>query len=188
MPSMTLQGVAYGAGTKGLADRPNALRLLLGRIESSVDAQGEAKSELSSRRLVRLSANIDDMSGEALGFAMAELTASTALDVWLSPITMKKGRPAVELSLLVLPDRAEEFARLMMSLTTTLGVRQTFVERYELARESIDIATQWGDVSLKRSELGGVKPEYEDCARIAREFEVPLAFVIAEVLKVYQAL
>ncbi len=186
MPAINLEAVAYGAGTRGLPDRPNALRILLGECDVAGISVTEEQGGIDNRQVALLSCNLDDMTGEALSFAVAELISAGALDAWLSPITMKKGRPAIELSLLTLPEKAQEFSHKIMELTSSLGVRQALMSRYELEREIVSISTEWGPIRLKRSQFGGVKPEYEDCAQIARQQGLPLATIINEALRAYQ--
>jgi len=129
-----------------------------------------------------LECNLDDMTGEALAYALERLLDAGALDAWFTPIVMKKGRPAVLLSVLCRPDDAPALRRAMLQETTTLGVRWRLMER-EVAERSTDcVDTPWGPVRRKLKRLAGqvisVKPEYEDCARLAREHGVPLQDII----------
>lgn len=126
--------------------------------------------------------NLDDMTGETLAYALERLLDAGALDAWFTPIVMKKGRPAVVLSVLCRPDDAPTLRQRMLRETTTLGVRWRLMER-EIAERSTDrVDTPWGPVRRKLKRLGShivsVKPEYEDCARLAREHGVPLQDVI----------
>ena len=133
-------------------------------------------------QVVLLECNLDDMTGEALAYALERLLDAGALDAWFTPIIMKKGRPAVVLSVLCRPDDAPALRQRILHETTTLGVRWRLMER-EIAERSTDrVDTPWGPVRRKLKRLGGqvvsVKPEYEDCARLAREQGVPLQDVI----------
>jgi hypothetical protein len=134
--------------------------------------------------VVLLACNIDDMTGEALGFAMDALFAVGALDVWFTPIQMKKNRPGVTLSALVRPNDADAVRRWLLANTSTLGVRWTTMQREIAERESCAVATRWGEVRCKVKSLEGrvvsVKPEYDDCARLARAHDVPVTFVMEE--------
>ena len=159
MPPMRVEKSGYGTGTKNF-DRLNAVRVLLG--------EGDGEGE----RLVELCCNLDDMSGEEIGFAQERLLEAGALDVWTTAIGMKKGRPGVLLSVLCRPEREAELTRCLFRHTTTLGVRALSVTRAALSRSFRSAETPWGPVTVKRAEGWGVsreKPEYEDMAKIARE-------------------
>ena len=157
MPAMTLDGVGYGMGIK---DFPwaNCVRVLLGRTQDVPDSA------------VELRCNLDDMTGEAIGFAVRQLRQAGALDVWTQSIQMKKDRPGTLLCCLCPPEREGEFARLMLRHTTTIGVRCQSVRRYTLQREAVTLNTPYGPVRAKRSHGFGVdrvKPEFDDLAQIA---------------------
>ena len=130
-----------------------------------------------------LECNLDDMTAEAMGFTMDRLLSAGALDVWFTPIQMKKNRPAVTLAVLASVERAGELAALLLRETTTLGVRRALVDRLKAGRESIVVQTPWGDVHAKVKHLAGrpvlAQPEYEDCAALARERGVPFVDVYA---------
>ena len=171
MPAMRVEAVGCGMGKKDFP-RLNAVRAFLG-------ASGE-----EAEALWELSCNLDDCTGEALGFAQEELFAAGALDVWTSPISMKKGRPAVQLCCLCREGRKEALVRLLFRHTTTLGVRAFACERYALHREQRTAETAFGPVRVKTAEGFGVrreKPEYEDLARLARENGLTLDEVRAAV-------
>ena len=164
MPAMTLSGTGYGMGAKDF-ERANCVRALLG--ETAEDAESVAE----------LRCNLDDMTGEEIGFACQALLEAGALDVWTQAIGMKKGRPGTLLAVLCRPGREAEFAQLMLKHTTTLGVRCQAMRRYALAREEISLDTPRGAVRAKRSHGFGVdrvKPEYDDLAAIARREGVSL--------------
>lgn len=129
-------------------------------------------------KIVKLSANIDDMTAEELGFAMERLLEAGALDVYFVPIQMKKNRPAVELCVLASLEREQGLVRQIFYHTTTLGLRREEIQRYVLERKINRISTPYGEVCVKTAEGYGVKKqkiEYEDLARIAREQKKPLA-------------
>jgi pyridinium-3,5-bisthiocarboxylic acid mononucleotide nickel chelatase len=132
--------------------------------------------------VVKLECNIDDMTGEALGFALEHLLAQGALDTWFTPIQMKKNRPAVLLSLLCHEDERERFCRLLLEQTSTLGVRWQTMTRCIAERAADAVNTPFGVVRRKLKLLEGrvtsIKPEFEDCARLADEWQVPLQTVI----------
>lgn len=159
MPAMTLYRVGYGMGTK---DFPwaNCVRVLLGETDETPDSA------------VELRCNLDDMTGEAIGFAVRRLREAGALDVWTQSISMKKDRPGTLLCCLCMPALEAEFARLMLKHTTTIGVRCQTLRRYTLDREAVTLDTPYGPVRAKRSYGYGVdrvKPEFDDLAQIAEK-------------------
>lgn len=159
MPAMTLERVGYGMGTK---DFPwaNCVRVLLGETKEAPDSA------------VELRCNLDDMTGEAIGFAVRCLREAGALDVWTQSIYMKKDRPGTLLCCLCPPEREAEFARLMLKHTTTIGVRGQTLRRYTLDRKNVTLDTPYGPVRAKRSHGYGVdrtKPEFDDLAQIAEK-------------------
>lgn len=164
MPVMTPQAVGYGMGKKDFA-MANCLRAVLG--ESCDTGEG----------IVELSCNLDDMTGEDIGFAMERLLEAGAPEVFTTPIYMKKNRPAVMLTVLCRQEQREQMVRLIFRHTTTLGIRQTPHRRYTLTRREEQVMTPYGPVSCKISQGWGVsrrKPEYEDLARLAREKDIPI--------------
>lgn len=164
MPVMTPQAVGYGMGKKDFA-MANCLRAVLG--ESCDTGEG----------IVELSCNLDDMTGEDIGFAMERLLEAGAPEVFTTPIFMKKNRPAVMLTVLCRQEQREQMVRLIFRHTTTLGIRQTPHRRYTLTRREEQVMTPYGPVSCKISQGWGVsrrKPEYEDLARLAREKDIPI--------------
>ena len=174
MPPFCAEKIGYGMGTKdfGVA---NCVRVYLGQ------AEGEPLPQIA-----QLCCNLDDMTGEAIGFCTQVLLDAGALDVFSTPIQMKKNRPAVLLTCLCRMDQADEMAGLLLRHTTTLGVRRTLCERYMLEREAITVDTEYGPVRAKRARGWGVdriKAEYDDAARVARQKGVPLRQVQQEVEK-----
>jgi hypothetical protein len=135
--------------------------------------------------LVLLETNIDDMSAEQVSFTQERLFNLGALDVWFTPIQMKKNRPGTMISALVPASLESQAASLIMTETTTLGVRVTRVTRYESERKLVDVKTSFGTVSVKMKRLNGcsvsVSPEYEDCRAIALDTGVPLQEVYRRV-------
>jgi pyridinium-3,5-bisthiocarboxylic acid mononucleotide nickel chelatase len=174
-PAMALRSVGYGFGSKEF-DWPNALRVWLGDAPETPPAPG-------SDDAIFLACNLDDASGEVLGYALDRLLQAGALDAWFTPIHMKKGRPATQLSVLARPEDAARLAGLMLRETPTLGVRQLALSRTVAHREFRTVDTPWGPVQMKLKYLEGrvvsASPEYEDCARLALEASVPLQEVIA---------
>ena len=168
MPAMALQKTGYGMGSKDF-ERANCVRCMLGESGDAAETACE------------LSCNLDDMTGEQIGFALQTLREAGALDAWTQPIQMKKDRPGVLLSCLCHADREAEFATLMIRHTTTIGVRCRTVRRYTLSREEATLETRFGPVRAKRSHGFGVervKPEFDDLAEIARREGVAVSDVL----------
>ena len=166
-PLMRTSAIGYGMGKKDF-ERANCVRAFLG------------ESDLSAVQVTRLECNIDDMTGEEVGFAMETLFAAGAYDVYTQPIGMKKSRPGVMLSVICEPAEAGSFAEIIFKHTSTLGIRRQDMSRYILKRSIETVKTPCGDVRVKTAEGAGVKrqkPEYEDIARIARENDLSLGEV-----------
>lgn len=158
MPVMRLKAVGYGMGTKDFREA-NCLRAFLGETEDEADT------------VVELSCNIDDMTGEQIGFVMDYLPEQGALEVFTTPVGMKKNRPGVLLTCICTQDRKEEMIRLIFRHTSTIGLREQTVHRRILHRREGMAETNYGKVRTKESGGWGVskrKVEYEDLARIAR--------------------
>ncbi len=172
-PSFAPETTGFGSGHMNLDDRPNLLRVILG-------------TKTASSELEILEANLDDATGELLAHAIEQLLDAGALDAWATPITMKKGRPATTLSALVEKSAAVNLASVMLCETTTLGVRRIDANRIERPRETVLVATPYGDVPVKiaRGPFGPpqIKPEFEICKKIARERGIPLREVLRIVM------
>ena len=174
MPVMAPTAIGYGMGKKDFAIA-NCVRAVLG----SSGSEGEDS-------IVELSCNLDDMTGEDIGFAMEQLLAAGAADVFTSPISMKKNRPGCLLTVLCQENRREEMVALLFRHTTTLGIRETSHRRYILTRRTETAQTPYGSVRCKISEGHGTrrcKPEYDDLAEIARIQGLPLSEIRREVLE-----
>lgn len=167
LPVMRTEAVGYGCGQKDFP-AANCLRALLGQTEDHPE------------ELLELSCNVDDMTGEAVGFALEQLLSGGALDAWTVPIGMKKSRPGILLQALCRREDREKLLSLFFRHTTTLGVRETPVRRSTLARTVTEAETPWGPVRKKTASGYGVtrfKYEYEDLTKIARERGISLAEV-----------
>jgi len=164
MPPMVVEAVGYGAGARQGERVPNLLRVVIGRPVAAADAA-------EADEVWQLEANIDDASGETLGAAAQALFAAGALDVWLTPVTMKKGRPGVVLGCLADDAALEAVEAAVFRGTTTFGLRRWRVRRTKLAREHREVPTPFGPVRIKVGWRGGrivtAMPEYEDCLRLA---------------------
>lgn len=134
--------------------------------------------DLLQDEVLVIECNLDDSTGEDLGYVLDVLFEAGALDAWFTPITMKKSRPAVKLSVLCRPKDGADLRRTLLENTTTLGVRWQTWQRDLARRETDSVQTPWGAVRRKLKflddRLVGAKPEYEDCARLAREHGVSI--------------
>ena len=185
MPQMRLDRVGYGAGTRDLEQRPNLLRLCLGEKISSSDSQTtHHHAETDSVDIIET--NVDDMSPEITGYVTAQLFEHGALDVFLTPIFMKKNRPATQITVLCPTAHRDKLIERLLTETTTFGVRLSSANRVKLWRDFVQIETQWGTIQAKRGYLNGALiktvPEYEDCKRLAEQNNVPLRQIYAEAL------
>ena len=175
-PAMRLQRIGYGAGQRELT-WPNLARLWLGETDDT----RTTTSAPHAASMVQIDTNIDDMNPELYLSVSQRLFAAGARDVWLTPIQMKKGRPAVILSALAPLDLEASLADLILRETTTLGVRVHAVWRHEASREFRTVESGYGPVQVKLKRLGdeilGATPEYEDCQRLADLHGVPVRLV-----------
>ncbi len=183
-PALRLGASGYGFGERDIG-RLNAVRVWLGVTDEaaapeSTDSPASAEPVDS---VILLETNIDDQPAEQLAYVAERLMAAGALDVWWTPIGMKKGRGALMLSALARPAHESLLVDLLFRETTSLGVRRRPIERWTCERSTQEVRTPWGAVRVKqqrwRGELLGAQPEYEDCARLAREHGVPLRVVYA---------
>ena len=177
-PAGTPVAIGWGAGDAELADRANVLRAI---IVEPVCAATDA--------VWQIDANLDDMSPELCGPAAEAVFAAGALDVWWTPITMKKGRPALTLSALAETGAREAVIAAILRETTTIGVRYGLRERTVLARRSVEVATRYGAIPIKLAMQGetvvNAAPEYEACAAAAKAHGVPVKLVFAAALAAY---
>lgn len=183
MPALRVAAIGYGAGDRELADRPNLLRAVIGE---PVPARAAADGEL-----VQLEANLDDMSPELCGYVTERLFAAGALDVWWTPATMKKSRPATILGVLAPAALLDALAGVVFAETTTIGLRTTPVARRVLDRESVTVTTPYGPVVVKVARQGdavlNAAPEYESCRVLAAEKGIPLKEIYAAALAAFRA-
>ncbi len=187
MPSMVVERVGYGAGRRTLPGRPNLLRAVVGRTASAADA-GEPKYATAGgdagQDVVVLQAVIDDATPELLAHTGRLLMAAGAVDVWSTPIVMKKGRLAVELTMLAKPDDESSLVELLFSESTTFGVRRARVERHVLQRDFVSVNLGGHTIPVKVGRRGGrvvtVSPEYEAAAKVATATGRRLKEIMAE--------
>ncbi len=170
MPVMRVEKIGYGMGKKDF-ERANCVRAMLGETQDTGD------------RIAELCCNLDDMTPEAVGFAMERLFEAGALDVYTTPIGMKKCRPGVLLTCMCKEEDKEKMVGLLFRHTTTLGIRESLCSRYTLSRGLRTEETPYGPVRIKTAAGWGVrreKPEYEDLASIARKREISLSEVLSQ--------
>jgi uncharacterized protein (TIGR00299 family) protein len=171
MPAMTVDASGHGAGTADLGDRPNLTRVVIGR-------RTDAGGRVPGQPVVLLEANLDDVTGETLAYAIEALLEAGAHDAWITPIVMKKGRPAHTLSVLAEPSVAADLRAVMVRETGTMGVRGTTMERWPQSR-SFDEVTVDGQVVRMKVAGDRVKAEHDDAARAARALGLPLREITA---------
>jgi uncharacterized protein (DUF111 family) len=166
-PAMTIERIGCGAGRKDFIEQPNILRVFLG----TSGAAGETDT------VTVLETNLDDVSPEVIGYCFDRLLSAGALDVFAVPIHMKKNRPGTLLTVIAEAKTVPALEAILFEETGTFGVRRHTSTRSKLNREAIVVSTPWGSVKAKRGWRDGlelVTPEFEDCARVARENGVPL--------------
>jgi uncharacterized protein (TIGR00299 family) protein len=182
-PAMNTQKIAYGAGSRNFKNFPNVLRLTVG------EKLAQSESPFPVEEISVLEANVDDMTPQVFGYAMERAFEEGALDVFGTPVQMKKNRPGILLTVLCRTEDSHRLTKLILAETTTLGVRMRRESRAALVRRHVSVATKWGDVRMKLANLNGsvsnYAPEYEDCRRIATAQKVPLKTVMQEAIKIY---
>lgn len=174
MPAMTVRRVAYGAGHHDLKEQPNLLRLIIGELSGDLDRD----------QVTILEATIDDMNPQFFEPLMDRLFEAGALDVFLSPVIMKKSRPGTTLTVLAEPAVADQLAALILTHSSTFGVRAHTATRWKLFRDLITVQTSHGPVRVKRGWSGDrttiLSPEYEDCRRVSQAAGVPIQVIYDE--------
>ncbi len=180
-PPMKIEVVGYGAGTRNLTTRPNLLRVLIGR----------APDEYEGDEVTVIETNIDDMNPQVYNYLQERLFAVGALDVFLTSVQMKKGRPGTLITILAEPFRVETLTAIIFEETSSLGVRTYRTQRRKLSREVKEVKTKYGKVRVKVSKAGEktkhLSPEYEDCRRIAQQKGIPFREVYEEAKTSYKA-
>ncbi len=175
-PPMTLQRIGYGVGARSHPALPNVLRVWLGETAADV-----ATETLPAGQVQVLETNIDDMNPELYGYVAEQLFTAGALDVWYTPVQMKKGRPGTQISVLSRLDKAADLAALLLRETSTLGVRTTVMARWEAERSVVQFVSTLGPAAVKvkrwQGEVVQVAPEYESCRALALESGLPLTEV-----------
>lgn len=181
LPGMTIEHIGYGAGQRDLKDRPNLLRLFVGTTSASP----------ASDQIWVLETNLDDTTGEVIGYATNKLLEAGALDVYTTSIQMKKNRPGAKLTVLCGGGDVDNLERILFRETTTLGVRRWPASRHKLERQEHSVETEYGVVAGKLGWIVGespsFSPEYEACSRLATEKNVPLKDVYEAARRAFQA-
>jgi uncharacterized protein (TIGR00299 family) protein len=182
-PAMTIERIGHGAGKRELIEQPNVLRLFVGTAVATTAAESD--------QVWALETNLDDLSAEVIGYCYDLLLAAGALDVFSTPIFMKKNRPGVLLSVLAPEERLAALEEILFHETTTFGIRRYAVSRRKLQRKPYTVQTQWGPVLGKLGWIEGrpavFSPEYEDCAKVARQHGVALREVYEQARRAYAA-
>src|SRR5437660_197558 len=180
-PALTLERVGHGAGQRDFVDQPNILRVLVGEAASVNPAESD--------QVWMVETNLDDVPAEVVGYCFEQLFAAGALDVFSTPVQMKKNRPGVLLSVLAPESALNVLEAILFRETETFGVRRYPVQRHKLQREAVTVPTPWGPIRGKRGwRTGGLEvftPEYEDSARVARLHGVALRDVFAVVRRAF---
>jgi hypothetical protein len=186
LPAMQVERIGYGAGFKDFA-HPNVLRAILLKEAGEYQAASVHGEQEMEETIIVLEAQLDDTSGEALGYAMEQLFATGALDVYYTPVYMKKNRPGTLVTVLVRHDQADACEAVLFTETSTFGVRRSVWSRRALGRRWVEVETPYGRIRLKQALREGAvirsSPEYDDVAAAARKHGVPFHIVYGEARK-----
>ena len=190
IPAIRIAEIGYGAGSRDFANSPNVLRVLIGDSDHTAASSFDSLRSLrASQTVVVLEAEIDDMNPQIFGMVMERLLADGALDVFYTPIQMKKGRPGTLVTVIAPPDARERLSGLIFRETTTIGVRYREMTRECLDRETVVVETALGAVRFKVARRNGdvlnAAPEFDDCVRLAAQHNVPVKQVQALATQAY---
>lgn len=182
LPAMKIEKIGYGAGSLESEKFPNVLRLILGQVVDETGANADS--------ICVLETNIDDVSGELVGSVTEKLFKLGALDVFTTPIYMKRGRPAEQISVICKISDIQSLERILFEEGLTFGVRKRIMQRTKLAREFVTVRTEFGQIKIKVGSLDGqvvnAKPEFADCAAAAEKHKVPLKTVLDAAMSAYK--
>ncbi|MBW8035276.1 MAG: nickel pincer cofactor biosynthesis protein LarC [Planctomycetes bacterium] len=181
MPPMKVSTIGCGAGTIDAESFPNLLRLTIGQ---TVDADNA-----DTDHICLLETNIDDITAEHIGFVFEKLLDAGALDVFTAPIQMKQNRPAVKLSVICQPQKSEIIEQIIFEEGITLGIRKQILQRKKIIRQTTQVDTVFGTISIKTASFNGkivkIKPEFSDCRDAAKSYNVALNLVRQAAMKAY---
>ncbi|MDI6782799.1 MAG: nickel pincer cofactor biosynthesis protein LarC [bacterium] len=182
MPVMEIQSIGYGAGDQDIPELPNLLRLSIG--EKSEPKKSEIRDSFEEESITVIETNIDDLNPQIYGYLMEKLFSAGALDVYYTPIQMKKNRPGILLTLLTSATNVDRLTEIIFTETTTFGIRIYPAKRQTLDRESVTVQTKYGSIRVKVGKRNGkivsASPEYQDCLLAAEKHNIPIK-------EVYQA-
>ena len=188
-PMMTSEAVGYGAGSRSFSGHANVLRITVGETQDMTVGSADADSNFVEEEIALLEANLDDLNPQLVGYIVDFALAEGALDVFTTPVQMKKNRPGTLLTVLARPEHEARLRALLFRESSTLGVRTRREKRFALLRRHEVVTTPWGEVRMKIANMNGsvshYAPEYEDCRRIAVEHRVPLKTVMQEAIRLY---
>jgi pyridinium-3,5-bisthiocarboxylic acid mononucleotide nickel chelatase len=188
MQGLVASRIGFGLGTRDNQTRPNVLRAILGE---SVGANAATANDWETDTIAVLETNLDDINAEILGHFVEQALAAGALDVFYTPIQMKKNRPGVLLTVLCAATDADKFSELMLRETSAFGVRRSTAERRKLHREFVIAKTPFGKVTMKLGKLNGKivqsTPEYESCKKLAEQTKTPLKAIYEAAQKALKA-
>jgi uncharacterized protein (TIGR00299 family) protein len=203
LPPLTISATGYGAGAREFPGSPNVVRLTIGESVPARKAAWSASVPDSSAQMSStanasdsdtvtiLEANLDDMNPQLFSYVQQKLLSAGALDAFGVPVQMKKGRPGLIFTVLAAPADAEPLARILLTETTTLGVRMRREQRRILGRQHVTVKSHWGPIRVKlgllQGEVVNCAPEFEDCRSIAESTGVPLKAILQEAMRLYFA-
>jgi len=186
MQGLIAEKTGFGIGTRDHQTRPNVMRAVLGK-HSTLNPQPSTALDWETDTIAVLETNLDDSSGEILGHFAETALAAGALDVFFTPVQMKKSRPGVVLTVLCAEADADKFSELILRETSAFGVRRTFAGRRKLRREFTTVQTRFGKATVKLGRLGGkvvhATPEFESCKKLAARAKVPLRQIYEATIK-----
>jgi hypothetical protein len=189
MQGLVARKIGFGLGTRDNQTRPNVLRAILG--ETTTAADGASANDWQTDTIAVLETNLDDINAEILGHFVEQAFAAGALDVFHTPIQMKKNRPGVLLTVLCAAAEADKFTEMVLRETSAFGVRRSMAERRKLQREFVTVKTPYGEVTVKLGKLNGkilqATPEYESCKKLAESAKVPLKAIYEAAQKALMA-
>lgn len=182
LPAMKIEAIGYGAGTLESDKFPNVLRLILGQAVDDTEANADS--------ICLLETNIDDASGELVGSVTEKLFSRGALDVFTTPIYMKHGRPAEQISVICKIEDIQQLEQILFEEGLTFGVRRQILQRTKLARQFVAVQTEFGEIRIKVGSLGGkivnAKPEFSDCSAAAEKHKVAVKTVLDAAMAAYR--